>query len=264
MTQSTTERPTASTTAASKTTPNKETLILFDLGAVLVRLNFDRFFAAAARHAKEGIEGREGAATPVKDQLKMRYAKSGLDSGLNSGRLTTAQFCDGLRTIGIDARDAELCALYPLILGAQIDETVGLKRRLHENGYSVGIFSNTSGLIVQVIRQRYPQMLEVYDPNSPAIFSYKVKLVKPDARMFALIKGYRRVIYIDDRDSYVLEGMRAGWQGIHFMAFIDHGEPQRQIGQQHREPAHEPTQGLLVANTFAELEEHLRKLGVKY
>src|SRR3989338_5208345 len=97
----------------------------------------------------------------------------------------------------------------------QVEKVVALKRKIHDAGYSVGIFSNMTELALGILSARFPEVFETYDPASPKIYSFETGSTKSEDKMYERIRGYGKVILIDDNAAYVARAVeRFGWKGI--------------------------------------------------
>ncbi len=196
----------------------RKTLVLFDVGAVLLYLTYDRFFEEAANLSKDKTAGR----------IRELYIGERLEPRGNTGELSTPDYLQRVREILNPAQQLSDEGLVQLLSkrfeGGPIQEMVALKKRLHEAGYSVGIFSNTRETDAKVWLQNYPEMVETYSALSPAIFSYAVGAEKPQQPMYQKVTGFEKVIYIDDKRAYLKPGVELGWYGIWFTPYIDKEE----------------------------------------
>lgn len=233
--------------------PCKNTLVLFDVGGVLLKLDFNRFYKAAAR-----LSGSMNTS-----EFKNKYVESGIEFMAIKGEIKAADYLQMLREIISPKKEIpndELRRIIGYCWKEQVDEAVSLKRRLHENGYSVGIFSNITDLALEIISSRYPEMFETYDESSPRIYSFQVGSMKPELPMYQSIKGYDKVILIDDKESYLKTGIeKLGWNGILFTPFIDEAEAIRSIHHNKEKPAN----NFSTADSVKELELSLNELNIK-
>ncbi len=232
----------------------RKTLVLFDVGAVLLHLTYDRFFEEAAKLSKDKTAGR----------IRGLYIGERLEPRGNTGDLSTPDYLQRVREIINPAQQLSDEGLVQLLSKrfekGPIQEMVALKKRLHEAGYSVGIFSNTRETDVNVWLQNYPEMVETYSALSPAIFSYAVGAEKPQQPMYQKVTGFEKAIYIDDKRAYLKPGIELGWYGIWFTPCIDKEEMAATGAIDADLSRH---QRFRIANSVDEVVAALNELGVK-
>jgi FMN phosphatase YigB (HAD superfamily) len=140
----------------------------------------------------------------------------------------------------------------------------------------VGILSNITELALAQISSRHPEIFETFDGSSPRLFSCRLGKMKPEPEVYRFIAGYEKVIFIDDRKTYVEVPVRlCGWKGIWFTPWIDETESLRAV---HVEDAREGRAGLehargggekrrpgdaRRADSVNELRSHLGDFGVE-
>jgi HAD superfamily hydrolase (TIGR01509 family) len=240
-------------------TQRKRTLVLWDVGAVLVKLTYDRFYKRGAelcnQYAMQSMITQD-MKTKTPEMFKQEFAASGIEEQQVRGRLSTDEF---LAELGKMFSPKERMIISPEMVyyhkkesalelvmncwGDSIDENITIKRRVHEAGYSVGIISNMSQLGWIVLSAKNPEMFNVYDNHGPVILSYRVGLLKPEERMYNILAGmFDQTIFIDDKLAYLEYPIkRLGWHGIWYTEHIDPAETMR-----------------LVQKTEENLEEHTR------
>lgn len=233
---------------------NGKTLILFDVGGVLLELDYENFYKEWAKLSKR--------LTP--EEFKKKYIESKLEANWLEWKISTKQYVDYLRDIlsTIDIDDKVLEGLTRFKFKQSIDEIVKLKKDLYELWYSVGVFSNIDGIALKAIQKMNPEIFETYDEKSPKIYSHEVWSMKPKPEMYEQIKWYDKVVFIDDKESYLRTGIEQfDWKWILYTQFIDKAETIRVV------PSHsdttKPIKDFKVANTINDLKEALKGFGVK-
>lgn len=231
---------------------NHKTLVLFDVGAVLLGLEYNRFYEEASKISK----------SQTAEQFKKNYISSNIEYEHLSGSINKSGYLKKLKIL-IDPKkhisDEELKNIIGNCWSGQIDETVELKKKNYKAGYSIGIFSNISKLGVDMISSRYPEILETYDKSFPIIYSFEVGSVKPKTPMYKKIKGYDKVILIDDKESYLKTGIEQfGWYGILFTPYIDKAEAIRAV----HNDATQPLNNFRRADSISDLEKSLKYFGI--
>ncbi len=232
--------------------PNHSTLILFDIGGVLLELDYGQFYERAAKLSSH----------LTAEDFKKRYIESGLEGSFLKGQLTINHYLNRIqKEIYHEKIDKEKiieannrCWKHP------INEVINLKKRLHETGYSIGLFSNIQPFAFEFISENYHEILEVYDSSNPAIYSNRIGSIKPEPEMYEKIKGYNKVILIEDKESYLRTGIEQfGWYGILFTPYIDKAEAIRAVHNN----TEKPSKNFRVANSVEDLITSLSEFGVK-
>lgn len=229
----------------------EKTLILFDIGAVLIKLSYGNFYREAAKHS------------PLNEtEIETAYLKSGLDDRTNRGEVNAKEFMKELKAclqFPSHMTEQQLEKIVDHKFPGEIVEMIDLKRKLHKKGYAVGLLSNIGEEAHKILKERYPEIFAVYNPKNPSILSYQHKVMKPDRRIYDLITGFETVIFIDDKDKYLQVGLEKGWKGIHYTKYPDETEPQRK--------SHSDTgfanENIRRANSMVDVNKALRDFGVE-
>ncbi len=228
-----------------------KTLILFDIGGVLVKLNYGNFYEQAAKYSSHSAK-----------EIEKKYIQSRLDFRVCRGEITALEFMNELRDcleIPKKVTQEELERIVGATFPDQISEMIALKEQLHQIGYTVGILSNIGEHVHKILLKRYPEIFAVYNPMCPSLLSYQVKVMKPEPRIYDAVVGFENIIFIDDKDAYLKVGIQRGWKGIHYVEYPDTTEPQRKshsdTGYQHP--------WLKSAKSIREVKNSLREFGVK-
>lgn len=172
--------------------------ILFDLGDVLVKLDFDRAYRAAA--ALRGCPTQE---------VRRLLRESGLADPYERGEIDSQEFyrgCENLLGLGLDfggfARLWGDMFSSEELISRKLIEALGRRHRL-------AILSNTNELHYQWLRRTYP-LLELFPQ---AVLSYEIGAMKPSAAIYEKALELTRsrpeeCFFTDDRMENV-EGARA-------------------------------------------------------
>jgi FMN phosphatase YigB (HAD superfamily) len=239
---------------------NRETLVLFDVGGVLLTLNFQSFYDQAAALA--------GTLTP--GEFKSRYVESRIDFLACKGLISKRESIQMLRKL-IGSRkpvpDELIVSLVESCWSDPIRELVELKRRVHEAGYSVGILSNITEIALEQISARHPEIFETFDGRSPRLYSCRLGAMKPEPEIYRKVVGYEKVVFIDDKEMYVEVPVRLhGWKGIWLTPWIDEAESLRAVhggGTQSGGSEIRLSGDIRRADSVHELKSHLRDFGVE-
>lgn len=230
----------------------RKTLVLFDIGAVLLRLDYGRFYTEASNLGNMDSE-----------EFKRRFIEAKLEEEILVGTGTTEGFLRKIHEILSPEKKIPLADIRKIVQycwPGPVDGVVELKKKIYDSGYSVGLLSNISQLALDTIMEKCPEVIELYDPSFPKIYSFEVKSIKPNKLMYEQIKGYDKVIFIDDKESYCRTGIeKFGWLAILFTPFIDTFETLRAIHTDTSRPDHD----FYVADSVEQLKDCLKKLKVE-
>ncbi|MCB9385563.1 MAG: HAD family phosphatase [Bryobacterales bacterium] len=185
--------------------------LLFDLGDVLVKLDFDRLYRAAAARCGQSPE-----------QVRERMREADVAGPYERGEIDSAEFyrrCDA--HLGLDQDLASFSTMWSDMFAP--DELVS-PELIHAllPHYNLAILSNTNALHFEKLHQDYP-IVRLF-PR--AILSYEVGAMKPapaiyEAALAATASRAEECFFTDDRAENVA-GARA--LGIHAEPF--EGQPQ--------------------------------------
>ena len=183
---------------------SQPSIVAFDLGKVLV--DFDYHIAVSRIAARS---------TLPPDRIKTFLGQSHAIIDYESGRLTREEFYEQARqAIGFRGTIEEFGGFFADIF-TPIPPMIELHAGLRQRGIPTYVFSNTNDLAIEHIRRNFP----FFRDFDGYIFSYEVKAMKPDAKMYeALEKLAGRhgadIFYIDDRPENVSAGAARGWKTI--------------------------------------------------
>lgn len=163
--------------------------LLFDLGNVVVRIDFDRVCARWA----------ELAGVPI-DRVRARFAHGDAYARHERGEIGIADYCESLRTdLGLELADDALVDGWQRVFVEAIEPTVRLLRELHGR-VPLYLFSNTNATHYAFWRERYAPALEPFD----RIFvSSELGARKPEAEAFERVASAigappQRILFFDD------------------------------------------------------------------
>jgi HAD superfamily hydrolase (TIGR01509 family) len=181
-----------------------EKIVVFDLGKVLVDFDYSIAIPRIVAHSTLTLAG-----------IKIFFFHSHLLVDYESGRLTRLEFFEQARqATGFRGTMEEFGEFFADIFTA-IPPMIEIHAELHRRGVPTYIFSNTNDLAIEHVRRSFP----FFRDFDGYIFSYEVKAMKPDAKMYeALEKLARRrgadIVYLDDRPENVAAGAARGWRTI--------------------------------------------------
>ena len=180
--------------------------LLFDLGGVLVEVDWSRAFASWS--ARSGVPAGE---------LAKRFRRDASYEAHECGTLSDADFFSALRkSLGLGLSDAEMLEGWNAILGEPFPGVPALLKDLSLI-WPVYVFSNTNVAHVAHWRPRYREMLA---PVRGVIVSCELGTRKPRREAFeraAARMGVapQAILFMDDLEENVAGARAAGLQALH-------------------------------------------------
>ncbi len=184
--------------------------IVFDIGGVLVDLDYPTCMAA---FAKIGFDGA--------DKLISCYHPAGIVGELERGEATTQQVCDTIRELsgGVsqsDMTNEQITEAYrSLVVGIPV-EKLRIMARLKEAGYRILALSNINEMVI-------PRVLSFFeaDGNSAEFYfdemylSYQMGYMKPERKIYEMLiedSGLEpsETLFIDDNQQNIDVGRDFG------------------------------------------------------
>lgn len=178
--------------------------VVFDLGKVL--LDFDYGIAAAKLAARSRLAPSE---------IHHLLGQSALIYRFETGLMTEQEFFDEIRAAsGYSGGREEFFEAFADIF-REIVPIVQLHAALNARQVPTFILSNTNPIAVRHIRKTYP----FFAHFDGYVFSYEHQVMKPDAKIYALIEGLagrtgEEIVYLDDRLENVEGGLARGWRAL--------------------------------------------------
>jgi putative hydrolase of the HAD superfamily len=179
--------------------------IIFDLGNVLVRFDFERW-----RTALEGFCPYAAA------EIRRRIAATDLVERFETGLIEPPDFVAQIsRILDLNIDYAGFCKLWsgiftdPLVPEAMLE---GLAAR-----YRLVLLSNTNAIHFEMIRENYPMLRHFHE----RILSYEVHAMKPRLEIFQVALERcgcppEECFYTDDIAAYVEVARRLGLDAVQF------------------------------------------------
>ena len=180
--------------------------LLFDLGDVIVGLDFPRAYRAAARLTGRSVE-----------EIPELIGRTGLAKAYELGRITSREFHEKFSAaIGLHVSFEEFRALWGDMFGDGTLLPEPLFEQLRQN-YRMLIVSNTNELHFEWIVEHYP-LLRHFDDY---VLSYQVGSMKPDTAIFreAVRRAGRRpeeCFFSDDKAENISAAARLGIDAVQF------------------------------------------------
>ncbi len=177
-------------------------VVVFDLGKVLV--DFDYGIASSKIAKTCGME--LAAVKKVIDQSPLLYR-------FETGLITNEQFYKEICShTGFRDSFEIFCGHFADIFW-EIEPMIAWNATLRRKGIPTYIFSNTNGIAVRHIRERFP----FFANFNSHILSYEHGCMKPDAAIYEVVEKQTGrkgadIFYIDDRSENIEAGLKRGWQ----------------------------------------------------
>jgi putative hydrolase of the HAD superfamily len=183
--------------------------LLFDLGGVVIDIDFDRVFARWARHA-----GADPAAIRARFSFDEFYARH------ERGEISADEYFASLRSsLGIDLDDAQWVDGWRLIYTGEVPGMRDLLRSLAAR-FPLYAFTNSNPTHMAVCSRAYADVLGHF---RRVFVSCDLGVRKPEAEAFAKIATaigvpVGRILFFDDTESNVRGAIAAGLQAVHVPA----------------------------------------------
>lgn len=183
--------------------------IIFDIGGVLVDLDFERCIDA---FRELGIEGAE--------QMVSCYHPAEFFGELERGEINTAEFCCRLRDMAgmPELSDEAICAAYrTLILGIPV-EKLRMIKSLRDRGFQILALSNINEVMLPRIFEFFrADSLEATDYFDKMYLSFEMGVMKPSKKIYEMvIEGSnldpKETLFIDDGVQNVEAAREMGMQ----------------------------------------------------
>jgi glucose-1-phosphatase len=196
----------------SRLSPGVAEALLFDLGRVVLDIDFNKAIACWAGHA--GCEA---------DVIARRFVRAEAYRHHETGKISDAAYFDSLRaSLGIDLSDAQFLEGWNAIFAGEMPGIAPLLERAAES-LPLYAFSNTNSAHVEHFSQAYAGVLGHF---REMFLSSTIGLRKPDAAAYDHVVqtigvAAERIVFFDDLAENV-EGARAyGLAAVHVRSSAD-------------------------------------------
>jgi putative hydrolase of the HAD superfamily len=186
--------------------------LLFDLGGVVVKIDFDRMFARWADHAGEEL-----------DTIRARFSFDTFYARHERGEVEASEYFASLRSsLRINLTDAEFTDGWTAIYVGEIPGVPQLLRSLKDR-IPLYAFTNSNPTHVGVWANLYAETLK----NFRRVFvSSDMGVRKPEPEAFARIATaigvpLSRILFFDDTRENVEGAMAIGMQAVHVSSVHD-------------------------------------------
>jgi FMN phosphatase YigB (HAD superfamily) len=186
--------------------PGTADVLLFDLGRVVIDIDFNKTLACWARHA--GCEPAHLVGRFSRDEIYKRH---------ETGEISDAEFFAGLRTsLGIALSDAQFLEGWNAIFAGEMPGIAALLARAAER-VPLYAFSNTNGAHVEHFSQAFAGVLGHF---RKIFLSSAIGLRKPDAAAYdhvvkAIGVPAPRIVFFDDLAENIGGARARGLTAIH-------------------------------------------------
>ncbi len=185
--------------------------IFFDLGDVLVKLDFDRAYRAAAK-----LSGGEP------EEVRRLLAEADLAGPYERGEIDSAEFhrrCEAL--LGLNTSFESFSALWGEMFASEQLVSPDLIEALGRR-YRLAILSNTNALHYQRLRRRFA-FLALFPM---AVLSYEVGAMKPSREIYEralerTASSPEECFFVDDRPENVAGAAAVGIHAVEFRGQAD-------------------------------------------
>jgi FMN phosphatase YigB (HAD superfamily) len=180
--------------------------VLFDLGGVIMGLDWERAFAHWAKASGTSTE-----------EIRRRYSFDAAYQRHERGEIGEREYYAALRkSLGVDMSDEDFRAGWGAIFTDPIEENVALVRRL-EGHVPLYAFSNSNAAHHLVWSKRFEDALK---PFRKVFVSSELGVRKPERESFERISRdigvpMPEILFLDDTLENVEGAKRAGLQAVH-------------------------------------------------
>ena len=195
--------------------------LLFDLGGVLIEIDFERALRVWNQWTALSVE-------EMRQQFKMdaAYEKHEL------GEIEAAEYFHHLRKLlELEANDAEIMLGWNAIFVSEIEETVSYVQAAKEN-LPCCVFTNSNPTHQDFCKTAYPG---VVDSFQQVFVSSELNLRKPEPEAFTAIAASMdinldAILFFDDTEENIVGAQALGMQAIHVKEHKDVKQALVEIG----------------------------------
>lgn len=186
--------------------------LLFDLGGVVIEIDFNRAFTRWAAHANHSLE-----------TIQTKFAFDDFYQRHERGEISAAQYFDSLRTsLGINLSDAQFVDGWNAIYIREVPGIAALLQRVQKK-LPIYAFTNSNPTHQHVWAKRFTEVLGLFHT---VFVSSELGKRKPEPAAFHAVAAaigveLQRLVFFDDSLENV-EGARAiGLRAIHVRSIAD-------------------------------------------
>ena len=185
---------------------NEISVIVFDLGNVLIPFNYDEFL--------HELDSREKG---LGDEFALKYKEYyDVHRNFEKGKISKQEFLEiMMEWTNFQMTEEEFCFYFSNIFTVNT-EAVELLPYLKKS-YTLVLLSNTNEIHMKYGWQKY-KFLENFDK---LILSHEVGAVKPEVKIYKAVENFtlkppEAHLFIDDIKEYAEAAEKLGWNAIHF------------------------------------------------
>jgi len=188
--------------------------VLLDFGNVIAFFDHRKACRQLAELSTAALDG---------EHIYRAIFESGLETGYDTGRISTAEFIDRLReTFRLDGTDAEIGRPWSDIFTPNPSMAATI-RGLNDRGVRIVLASNTNALHHEWFASQFGDPLASLDAQ---VLSYQVGSRKPERAFFSACLTAARCapaecLYVDDREDFVAAGRELGLNGLIYTPGVD-------------------------------------------
>jgi putative hydrolase of the HAD superfamily len=180
-------------------------VLLFDLGGVLIDIDFERVFQAWAAHSTLPI-----------DELRRRFVIDATYERHERGELAPSHYLDHVRRLlALDADDQAVADGWNAVFVGEIAETVALVRAVRRH-LPCFVLTNTNPIHQQAWSNAYPGLISLFEQ---IFVSSELGMRKPEQRAYrsvatAIGVDPAAILFFDDLQQNVDGARSAGMQAV--------------------------------------------------
>jgi putative hydrolase of the HAD superfamily len=186
--------------------------LLFDLGGVVIEIDFNRAFTCWATHSNHRFE-----------VIRDRFAFDCFLERHERGEISASEYFDSLRvSLGIDIPDAQFAEGWNAIFGGEVPGIAALLRRAKEK-LPLYAFTNSNPTHQQVWSKRFAPVLSLFNT---VFVSSELGRRKPEPEAFHAIAAaigvtLPRIVFFDDSLENVEGACAVGLRSVHVRSIAD-------------------------------------------
>lgn len=188
--------------------------VLLDFGNVIAFFDHHKACRQLAELSRAGLDAQ---------QIYHAIFESGLETGYDTGRLSTPQFIDRLRqAFDLRGSDREIGHAWSDIFSPN-DAMAAAMRTLKARGLRLVLASNTNQLHHQQFAHEFADLLTTLDAQ---VLSYEIGSRKPERAFYtACVEAARcmpaECLYVDDRADFISAARELGLPGVIYTPAVD-------------------------------------------